>query len=108
MPTIHTRPSRIQHKSTFITGDNHYVLFCEISFHTDPVNLFVLGFDVGAENKVCCMILLYSVYFKYAIIKFQYSMLVSPELQFQRAESNLPSVWVGKALRQTIILCIAI
>ncbi len=27
MPTIHTRPSRILHKSTFITGDNHYVLF---------------------------------------------------------------------------------
>ena len=31
---------QIQRKSTFITGDNRYVLFYKISFHNDPVNLF--------------------------------------------------------------------
>lgn len=31
---------RIQRKSTFITGDNRYVLFYKISFRNDPVNLF--------------------------------------------------------------------
>lgn len=50
MPTIHTRPSQSQQYSTFIAGDNHYVLFCKISFHTDPVNLFSFSLDVSAEK----------------------------------------------------------
>ncbi len=50
MPTIHTRQSQIQHKSTFITGDNHYVLFYKISFRTDQVNLSGFGFNESAEK----------------------------------------------------------
>lgn len=56
MPTIHTRPSQIQHKSTFIAGDTHYVLFYKISFCTDPVNLFGFGFNVSAERNVYCLV----------------------------------------------------
>lgn len=47
----HTRPLQTQQRSTFIAKDNHYVLFCKISFRTDPVNLFRFGFNMSAEQK---------------------------------------------------------
>lgn len=63
MPTIDTRPSQIQHKSTFITGDNRYVLLYKISFRTDPVNLFRFGFNATAEKEVYCLVLHHIIYF---------------------------------------------
>lgn len=61
MPAIHTRPFQIQ-RSTFITGDNYYVLFDKISFHADPVNLFGFGFHISAEKDVFCLIFFRSSY----------------------------------------------
>lgn len=67
MPAIHTRPFQIQ-KSTFITGDNHYVLFYKISFRTDPVNLFGFGFNVSAEKEVYCLILHHVIFFSRVLL----------------------------------------
>lgn len=64
MPAIHTRPFQIQ-RSTFITGDNYYVLFYKISFRADPVNLFGFGFLISAEKEVVvffCLIFFRSSY----------------------------------------------
>lgn len=114
MPPIHTRPSQIQHKRTFITGDNHSVLFYTISSCTDPVNLFRFSFDVRAEKQVYYLVLHHIVYFEDSVIEFQCSMFASfcfygaEGIQLLRVGSNLPSLWLCKALCQTIIFCIAI
>lgn len=114
MPTIHTRPSQIQHKSTFIAGDNHYVLFYKISFCTDPVNLFRFGFHVSAEKEVYCLVLHHIIYFWRTVVQFQCSMFVSLSfswaagIQLLRVGSDLPSLWLCRALLQTIIFCTAI
>lgn len=56
MPAIRARQLQIQ-KSTFITPDNHYVLFYKISFGADPVNRFGLGFNGSAETVFYCLML---------------------------------------------------
>lgn len=77
MPTTHTRPSETQHNSTFIAKDNHYVLFCKISFRTDPVNLFRFGFNVSAEKKVYCWVLHHIIYVQATVLQFQCSIFAS-------------------------------
>lgn len=114
MPTIHTRPPQIQHKSTFIAGDNHYVLFYKISFCTDPVNLFGFGFNVSAERKVYCLVFTpYYLFLGYCYALSMFHVCFILLLQGcrsteSRVRSNLPSLWLCRALRQTIIFCIAI
>lgn len=92
MPTIHTRPSQIQHKSTFSTGDNHYVLFYKISFPTDPVNLFMFGFNVSAEKEVYCLVLQCTIYFK-GTITFIYNFSVLCLLHFASQGLQKYSFW---------------
>lgn len=112
MPAIHTRPFQIQ-KSTFITGDNHYVLFYKISFRTDPVNFFGFGFNASAEKEVYCLILHHIIFFFlgccYTVSVFAlFCFSGAAEIPFMREGSNLPSLWLCRALCQTIIFCIAI
>lgn len=73
----HTRPSQTQHKTTFIAKDNHDVLFCRISFRTDPVNLFRFGFNVSAEKKVYCWVLHHIIYVQATVLQFQCSIFAS-------------------------------
>lgn len=111
MPTIHTRPFRIEHKSTFITGDSHYVLLYKISFRTDPVNLFWVVFLMQVLKRrfiawfytilFISTVLLCNFYVPY-LLGFAAAILSVREV------SNLPSLWLCRALRQTIIFCIAI
>lgn len=54
MPAIRTGQPQ---KSTFITPDNHYVLFYKISFGADPVNRFGFGFNESAEMVFYCLML---------------------------------------------------
>lgn len=93
MPTIHTRPSRIQHNSTFIAGDNRYVLQCTI---------FILRWP-GQPLKVCfwcecwkaALLLGFTPYYLFlgdTVMQFQRSVFL---LHFPCAGLREYSCWVG-------------
>lgn len=104
MPAIRRRQLQIQ-KSTFITPDNHYVLFYKISFGTDPVNRFGLGFNGSAETVFYCLMLHLVICLRLACWLFALFLLL---LGWGNtvSGSNPPSLWLRGAPCQTIIFCI--
>lgn len=88
-------------------------IVCKISFRPDPVNRFsymVLMWVL--KKKVYCLVLHYIIYFPrwcfsvpcFSSIYFS----KAAEIQSLSVGSKLPSLWLCRALRQTIIFCIAI
>lgn len=104
MPAIRTRQLQIQ-KSTFITPDNHYVLFYKISFGADPVKRFGLGFNESAKMVFYCLMLHLVICLRLAWRLFALFLLL---LGCRNTVSGLnpPSLWLRGAPCQTIIFCI--
>lgn len=50
------------------------LLFSKMLSRTDPVNLCIFGFNVGAEKMVYCLVLHHILYFQPTFIQFQCSM----------------------------------
>lgn len=104
MPAIRTRPPQIQ-ESTFMTPDNHYILFHRISFSADPVNRLGFAFNESAEMVFYCLSFHLIICLRLARLEFA---LFSLLLGCSNAVSgwNTPSLWLRGAARQTIIFCI--